>query len=468
MHSGPTAERYQRLVQFSSSFTRKVDKTTDIDGKLPNAVFTLPPHLVHAIVGLADVTSATREALMAECKKFYLAFREHQKNKEVFVDRVNNKHTTVALDGGRLYAEGSNRFGQCGIGSEEPEVTGPRLIRLPTVLQVWHSSGRWLAKTSRGLYGWGLNNHWDLGARLGLGDDELILKPRRVPIDGAVLEVKMTLPASFIRTGAGWFGCGHNQVGQLGAGHCDKVTAPAFMRGSKGVTRWIFGKMAETIFGETEDGILACGINGYGNCGVGSTDNDIYTLTPVALPDDVKGRVDRVVFDEQATFFVCGRRCFGCGENEVGQLGVRSETVVIRTPAEMPVPVDDIVSDNGVTVIRSGDTLLACGHNELNHISSTLAPMFPTPTPIDLPGPIVKAYVSSNVICVQLPDGAWVGRGMYNDELFTPVPEEDLVIVADDEDSEELDPCVNTWTPVTEMYAELLNTRGTSNMIDMT
>ncbi len=41
--------------------------------------------------------------------------------------------------------------------------------------------------------------------------------------------------------------------------------------------------------------MLACGNNLDGQCGVGSTVKKIATLTPVDLPDDVKGRVDRVM-----------------------------------------------------------------------------------------------------------------------------------------------------------------------------
>ncbi len=48
--------------QISSDYFRKVDRTTDIAGRLPNAVYTLPPCLVQAIVGRAELSAATREA----------------------------------------------------------------------------------------------------------------------------------------------------------------------------------------------------------------------------------------------------------------------------------------------------------------------------------------------------------------------------------------------------------------------
>ncbi len=97
--------------QISSDYTRKVDRTTDITGRLPNAVYTLPPRLVHAIIGRAELSAATREALVAECKKFYLASREYEESKVVFVDKHHDEITTITLDCGRLCSEGFNREG---------------------------------------------------------------------------------------------------------------------------------------------------------------------------------------------------------------------------------------------------------------------------------------------------------------------------------------------------------------------
>ncbi len=319
---------------FSSDYYRKVTKTTDIAGRLPNAVYTLPPRLVQAIVGRAELSAATREALVAECKKFFLAHREYEESKETFVDVCYNMSTTITLDCGRLYSEGDNHGGQCGIGSEE-KVIGPRLIRLPPVLQVWHRGSRWFADTTRGLYAWGRNS----SGRLGVDDDENVRKPRRVLIDGDVLDVSLLPGASFFRTDSGWFGCGANRGGQLGLGHTDEVITPAPIPGSEGVTRWR-GNYAIT-FGfsdDCDDSLLVCGKNSYGQCGVGSTDDEITTLTPVDLPDDVKGRVDRVVCYGDSSFFITGRRCFAVGFNGDGELGLGSDAVAIPTPTSCRSP----------------------------------------------------------------------------------------------------------------------------------
>ncbi len=298
-------------------------------------------------------------------------------------------------------------------------MTGPRLIRLPPVLQVWHYTGRWFANTTRGLYAWG----WNVCGRLGVGDDENVMQPRRVQIDGDVLDVSLLPVVSFFRTASGWFGWGANHFGQLGLGHTDEeVATPTLIPGSERVTRWAGGEV--NTFGFSKNGLLACGDNDKGQCGVGSTDGKITTLTPVALPDDVKGRVDRMVYRGGSSFFIAGRRCFAAGPNWDGQLGIGSNETTISTPAELPVPVDDILCCFSVTVIRSGDALLACGNNEYRQISADNAPQFNTPTPIDLPGPVVKTIANSLNVFLQLTNGAWVGRGEYDrlSAMFLPEP----------------------------------------------
>ncbi len=56
-------------------------------------------------------------------------------------------------------------------------------------------------------------------------------------------------------------------------------------------------------------------------------------------------------------------------------------------------------------------------------------------------------------IYVQLTDGAWVGRGKYYSDCFTPVPQADLI---------EKD-FLTGWTPVTDDHAEVLNAMEAGN-----
>ncbi len=149
-----------------------------------------------------------------------------------------------------------------------------------------------------------------------------------------------------------------------------------------------------------------------------------------------------------------GRRCLGCGDNVCYDLGLGSDYRRNPTPIELPVPMDDIISCDGVTVIRSGDTLLACGDNECRRIASNCRRKFTPPTPINLPGHAVKVMIFWEIIFVQLTDGAWVGRGEFDSDHFTPVPEDYLI-----------NGRLPGWTPVNDRFAEKLNAGKAVNVM---
>ncbi len=223
-------------VGFSSDYTRKVDRTVGISGRLPNAVYTLPPCLVQALIGCASVDVGTREALFVVCRKFYLANREYEESEVEFVAGTAPFTTIITLDCGRLYAEGSNRHGQCGVGLDDDVINGPRLIRLPPVLQVWFRDTTWFAKTTRGLYAWGMN----MQGCLGIGSDvRRVRSPAWVAIGEPCVDVAVISQrgVSFIQTARGWYGSGNNQRNVLAVGHGGPVTAFTFLPGSERVTR---------------------------------------------------------------------------------------------------------------------------------------------------------------------------------------------------------------------------------------
>ncbi len=381
-----------RNCQISAAYTRSVTRTVDIVGRLPNAVFTLTVPTIRAIIGHARVDSQTRGCLLVLCHKFFLASIDFEDAKRVF----RGSAATVTHYGARLYAEGNNRAGQCGMGSVKVS-DAPRLIRLPPVLQVWGHRDAWFAKTTRGLYVWGMNDYGRLG--LGQSRKDCVMRPTLVQTGRRpVTHVAAFDHQTFVKTDR-WWGGGQAGFSQLGQGRRRAIQRLAPIPGSEGVWRW--KALGFVTFAWTGDGLLAAGHNVFGQCGVGSTDGIIDTLTPVALPDDVKGRVDRVVGGELQAFLLCGTRCFACGTNG-GQL---SESERPRTPTELPVPVDDIITNRLATVIRSGHTLL-----------NALA--LPGPA-LPLPGPITRLILpkvgESGTMVAQLMDGTWV-KGRLGDD----------------------------------------------------
>ncbi len=424
---------------FSSWYTRKVTKTVNIDGRLPNALFTLPTHLIRAVVRTAAIDGAARREFHAICRKFLLAEEDGRCSVQTFV----NDGTTMALDCGRLFSSGNNSFGQCGVVSEEDEVTGPRHVRLPPVLDVWCFCSGWLACTTSGLYGWGRNHHGRLGVQ---SISSQLRFPHRV-YPGQVVDVRQFVAQTLFTSSSGWVGAGSNTHGQLGQGHNRVVPAPAPIPGTSCVTRWCV--VGRVTFAWSDAGLLACGANRFGQCGVGSTERYITTLTSVALPGEVKGRVDRVVGDGRSTFMLSGRRCFGCGDNTTRQLSLDGHAY--PTPTELPVPVDDIVTNNDSTVVLSGGQLLSCGDNSFHQLTDIrpdprgLAPLL-TPGPVDAVAlPDEDSFSSSTNAFARLVSGGWVGRGEADGRRF-PASQSALT-----------NGSLPGWTPVREGFGRQLD-----------
>ncbi len=411
----PTATASQRLSStenhtFSSNYYRQVDRTTHIADRLPNAVFTLPVHLVQAIVGGAELSTATRQALVAECKKFYLANKEYEENKEVFVDgETYCESTTVTLDCGRLYADGYNDDGQCGIGSDECYPLGPRLIRLPPVLQVWCGYNSWFANTTRGLYAWGLNRYSD---KLGTGQRVLhTLIPTRVAIRDPPLGVVACQEHTFLRTARGWYGAGNNEGNySLALGHQDPITTFSFIPGSERVT--LFSNAGFSTMAWTPDALLGAGGR------LLPVTGDRTILSPVALPNGVTvADIDRFIIGD-VIFLVASPRCWVIGENTHGLLGL-GDNLRRYQPSwtELPFPVEMLAvaahRRGSSAVALSDGQLVGWGLNRDESLSDNPHGIIFTPFPLRLPGPVVKLAISVCIgnLAVQLPDGTWVGRG---------------------------------------------------------
>ncbi len=223
------------------------------------------------------------------------------------------------------------------------------------------------------------------------GYHPIVRLPLRAPFDEDVLGVSLADSASFFRTASGWLACGENTEGQLGIGNTFDKTSPTPIPGSKGVTRWLANGYIPFVW--TEGGLMACGNNIDTQCGVWSTERSVTTLTPVNLPDDVKRRVDRVVSNDVSSFFITGRRCFAVGTNYYGQLGMGADEWCSVPPLPNCQSPWTTLFHAWRSPSSRRDTLLACDNNEHRDVSTDDTLKFTTPTPLSLPGPVVKVAV---------------------------------------------------------------------------
>lgn len=190
-----------------------------------------------------------------------------------------------------------------------------------------------------------------------------------------------------------------------------------------------------------------------GQLGVGSTDRTVLSLQPVIIPDGTP--VDEVVGSGTTSFIVSSRRCFACGRNSSGQLGL-GHAAKVTIPVELPIPADQVATCGWVTVILSGGTLMAAGDNVYRLISDDTTHFHSTFVPLTIPPQAARVTISLNNMFIRLDDGSWVGRGECGGRFIEPIPEDGFF------DLSRYTRVVTGWTRVIEDYAGLLSRRGGS------
>ncbi len=337
-----------------------VTETVDIAGPLPNAIWTLLPSTILAILQAGDAPPGSYTL----CRKF---FRVATASRDATA--IKDTGTTVQWVGSRVFARGNNRTASCGVVNDRSWISRPHWVRLPPVQRLHCGAGSWLAWTTHGLYCWGCNANGQLAV-----SGDVLLPPTRHPIQA--MSEPHIYPNHIIFRPApeeGWVGVGH--CGEtLGQGHTGAVQTPATIPLSGGVTRWT--SYEESTFGWTKDGLLATGANTFGQLGLGHR-RPTDSLTAVPLPAGVRGGV-RVVQGSGVTFIGSSDMWYGVGRNHVGQLIVpprpRSNFITARldwTP--VPHPVRRLVSSGWTTVVLTPDgRVMAAGKSG-------------SPSPLDLP-----------------------------------------------------------------------------------
>ncbi len=425
-------------ARFAADRDRQVDVTVNIPGgKLPNRIFTTPLSIITAIIHRAELPNGSFAAMFAICRKFFLAQRDFEQysylERECF---ISGAVSSVTLYNGRLFVDKDVMLTELSHTAHNTEKYRLRLVRLPRIDQLWHGGGSWFIETYRGLYAWGDN---DEGC-LGVGHWGYVSAPQRVNIQGPVLGVFPFNEVCFFRTPTGWYGSGFTEMGELGCREAPQGTrfaSPLRLPNTEGVIRWYSN--SSTTFAWTSAGLMACGPNHNGCAGVGSTEEAIGRLTPVVLPTGVKSNVHRVVSADESTFIISGHRCFVCGDNSRGQLGVplTGGAETIDTPVELPFPVLNVISADERTVFLSDGQLLVCGNNscdeffltdpEATEAAAALGVEVPAPisgptppTPLALPAPVDRVFIMETdssgqqympFIFVRCDDDSWFGCG---------------------------------------------------------
>jgi alpha-tubulin suppressor-like RCC1 family protein len=196
---------------------------------------------------------------------------------------TGSDHTLVLTDQG-LYACGGNRFGQLGLGHTNDCTTFTPVTPLPpgTIQQVVAGSNHTFVLTDQGLYACGSNRYGQLGLGYHTKKCTTLIRVTQLP-PGTIQQVVAGYAYTLVLTDQGLYACGDNASGQLGLGHtidCSTLTLVT-QRPPETIQQVVAGYNHTFVL--TDQGLYACGDNHSGQLGLGHT-IDCSTLTLVTQP----------------------------------------------------------------------------------------------------------------------------------------------------------------------------------------
>jgi alpha-tubulin suppressor-like RCC1 family protein len=259
-------------------------------------------------------------------------------------------HSLALTSGGALYAWGHNAFGQLGNGTTTDSST-PVAVAVPgTVTQIAAGWAFNLALTSTGaVYTWGFNGDGELGTT-SADTCALYYSCSKTPVAAA-------LGASTVKAiAAGWdhslaiqsddtvLAWGLNNYGQLGVGDTDNRLTPTPTINGLTVKAIACGG-AHSLAIKSDSAGIAWGLNNKGQLGVGTNDPFIVIATLIATPNPLTAIAGGAY---HSLAIQAGGAPLAWGYNSSGQLG--DGTAINRTSPVAPLA----PADAGVTGISAG------------------------------------------------------------------------------------------------------------------
>ena len=264
---------------------------------------------------------------------------------------------------GRLFVWGGNDFGQLGLGDSGVGTNRntPTFVPFPDGVTEWSSIAAGLrtsfALTPDGrLFAWGSNSFGQLGlGDSGFGTQRLV--PTFVPFPTGVTEWSSVAPgesSTFALTPDGrLFAWGGNVSGTLGLGDSGPGTnrlSPTFVPFPTGVTEWssVSSGFVHTLALTSDGRLFATGGGFDGQLGLGDT-TATNTLTPIPFPDGVTEWSSAAIGQSSSYATTPDGRLFAWGKNWFGQLGLgdSGSGTNRNTPTLVPLP-DGAIAWNAI------------------------------------------------------------------------------------------------------------------------
>ena len=285
--------------------------------------------------------------------------------KEVY---CGGSYTIILENDGTLWSCGNNGDGQLGLGDTNNRYTFTQITtNVDNIKEIYCGTDHTLILKNNGtLWGCGRNYY----CQLGLGDDASRYTFTQITTNADDIK---SVYCGFNHTlilkndGTLW-GCGLNNYGQLGLGDTTNRNTFTEITTNANDIKEIYCGWEHTIILKNDGTLWGCGANGYGQLGLGDT-NRRNTFTQITTNVD---NIKKIYCGGDSTFILKNDgTLWGCGNNQYGHLGLgdgtnRNTFTQITTNANN---IKEIYCGTYHTLILENDgTLWGCGRNDYGQL----------------------------------------------------------------------------------------------------
>ena len=284
-------------------------------------------------------------------------------------------HTVVLFSDDSVYACGLNSFGQLGIDSTIDQSTLQPMIDLP--------EGKFASNISCGgyhtvvlfsdgsVYACGWNSNGELGINSTEQKDVLtqMVDSENKEITGAINIACGAFHTVVLFSDGSVYACGLNNYGQLGIGNYNEQTTlqPMSNLPITGAINIACGYY-HTVVLFSDKTVYACGFNNWGQLGIGSSENQTTLQLMIDLPTSVSniscGALYTIILFDNNTVYSCGDNQYGqlCQFNVFNTL-IFNNMILPTNLNPGVVPIKVACGFYHTVVLFSDGSVYACGYN---------------------------------------------------------------------------------------------------------
>lgn len=329
--------------------------------------------------------------------------------KLVVIDKVKSVaagfyHSLILKPDGTLLGCGDNEYGQLGDGTPIGGQPTPFHIIMSSVQSMAAGEAYSLIlKTDGTLWSCGDNSVGQLGD--GTTTDRLT----PVQIMSSVQSMAAGSHHSLIlKTDGTLWACGGNEYGQLGNGTAtDPSITPVQIVQIMSSVQSIAAGWCHNLILKTDGTLWACGFNGYGQLGDGTTTD---RPTPIQIMGGVQsiaaGFGHSLILKTDGTLWACGYN----GDGELGDGTTTDRHIPVQTMASVKSMAAGLYHS---LILKTDGTLWTCGMNEYGQLGNGIwaSPQAPTPIPVQVMSNVLSMAGGRNHTLILKTDGTLWGCG---------------------------------------------------------